>query len=510
MGNLPQVGQSVRIPFALFTPGYLMDHYFQGKPVLPAVKAMEALARVVKENYPQQPIDHLIDASFEKFLFLETDADQIEAIAELEPLENGGLQATLLTRTKSPKTAFTRTKNHVGLTFDPSPPQQHHRWPIDTVAALKGICTKVSSEEIYRDLVPFGPTFRNLRSPLFISPDGAMARIQTPLQRFHGPNGAGPLGSGYALDAAFHAACVWAQYYKGIVAFPVAVDRRTIVNPTHPEKTYFGRVIPKTISDTLLIFDILLMDESGHICETAEGVRMRDVSGGRLQPPDRICGKAKPNPLDNLKKTCRDIAIVELDAVTGFAHKALTPLEKERYQKMGDRRRKSFIAARMALKYLYRRCRKVEDATAADSIETVCHNSPLPFIGPEDTSEPIYCSVSHDRRFAIAVADSQAVGVDVEVISPKALKANRIFMSKSEQKQITQSAMEDASATIRIWSIKEAVAKAGGINLADAWSRVQVTVVGQKESLLDLDGKTMTARHAAVDKHLFTLLRTVA
>jgi phosphopantetheinyl transferase (holo-ACP synthase) len=488
----------------LATPGYLMDHHFQGKPVLPAVEAMEALTRIVRETYPQMRVDHLIDAGFEKFLFLSPHADQLDAIAKLETLEGGRLQATLLTRTQSPKAAFTRTKTHVRLTFDPSPPPQHHL-PQDTAAALKGACTIVPPEKIYQELVPFGPTFRNIQAPLYISPDGAMARIQTPRKAYHSLNETNLLGSGYALDAAFHAACVWAQHFKSIVAFPVAVDRRTLVHPTRPETTYFGRIIPKSISDVLLIFDIFLLDKNGLVCETAEGVRMRDVSGGRLQPPDWICCNMQPDPFKHFKKKIRDMAIVELDAVAGFAHKTLAPLETQRYEIMGSQRRKSFLAARMALKNLYRRGRNDDDTTPADRIETVCKNSPLPCAGPAGSCIEKYCSVSHDQRFAIGVVDSRAVGVDVEVISPKALKADRIFMNADEQKLVKQSTMEDTSAAVRIWSVKEAVAKAMGMNLADAWTRVQVTAVGDLTSEWNVDGKAFTAQHATVDNHLFTL-----
>lgn len=483
----------------------MMDHHFQGKPVLPAVEAMEALARFVKETYPRLRVDHLIDANFEKFLFLEPHTDQIDAFVNVESLGDGRLQATLLTRTKSPKAAFTRTKIHVRLTFDPSPPLQH-RLPLDTAAALKGVCTMVPPEKIYQELVPFGPTFRNIQSPLYISPDGAIARIQTPGKGYHTANGNSRLGSGYALDAAFHAACVWAQHFKGIVAFPVAVDRRTIVHPTHPAKTYIGRIIPKTISDTLLIFDIFLFGENGLVCEIAEGVRMRDVSGGRLQPPDWIRCNAPPDPFRNFKKQMGDMVIVELDAVAGFAHEALAPLEMQRYEKMGDRRRKSFLAARMALKRLYRRGRNQDDTTPANKIETVCKNSPLPCAGPEGSSIEEYCSVSHDRRFAIGVVHHQAVGVDVEVISPKALKADRIFMSAEEQKRVEHAAMENTSAAVRIWSVKEAVAKATGMNLADAWARVRVTAIDEMESELSVDGEILTAQHVTVDEHLFTLV----
>lgn len=482
-----------------------MDHHFQGRPVLPAVEAMDVLARIAQKKYPRLRVDHITAAGFEKFLFMDPEAGQLDALVEIKTFENGTLQAILLTRTKSPKAAFTRTKIHVRMNFEPSPAMRYY-WLRDMAAALEGICTTIPPGQIYHDLVPFGPTFQNIQAPLYISPDGALARIQTPPQKHHHPEGSNVLGSGYALDAAFHAACVWSQHYRGIVAFPVAVDRRTIISPTRPAKTYFGRIMPQKISGELLIFDILLLDENGLLCETVEGVHMRDVSGGRLQPPDWIHHKDQPDPLENLRKACREIAVVELDAVASFAPQALTPLEKERLKGMGARRRRSYLAARLALKRLYRRLRKDDGKTPADQIETVQKDSALPCIGPMNSSQSHHCSVSHDRRFAIAVAAPRAVGVDVEVICPKALKSTSIFMSTAEQKMIRQSPMDEMSAAVRIWSIKEATAKATGINLAEAWTRVRITAVGEKESCLTVDEKTMTAKHAVIDEHLFTLI----
>lgn len=482
-----------------------MDHHFQGRPVLPAVEAMEALARVAKNNYPHIRIDHLSHIEFDKFLFMEPGADHLDAIAELRTAKDGSLQATLLTRTKAPKAAFTRTKIHVRLTFEklPTPPKS---WRIDFTAALEGICTIVAPEKIYEDLVPFGPAFRNIRSPLVISPDGALAQIKTPPHQYHGTNAQSLLGSGYALDAAYHAACVWAQHYCGIVAFPVAMERRTIISPTGPAKDYVGRVIARTIAGDRLLFDILLLDRDGLVCEVAEAVHMRDVSGGRLKPPDWIRHTGRHHPLEPLKNACRDICVIELDAVAGFAAQALTPLEMEKSQKMSPRRAKSFFAGRMALKRLHRRSMANDWTKPANQIETVGKDSPLPSIDVTDSSEKHHCSVSHDRRFAVAVVASRVVGVDVEVICPKALNSRRIFMSAAEYHLVQKSSMDDTAAALRIWSIKEAAAKATGINLADAWAQVEVTEVGESKSRITLDGKTATARHATVDDHLFTMV----
>ncbi len=503
MGNLSPIDQPVRIPIVIPTPEVLMDHHFQGQPVYPAVQAMETLARCTRENYPQQRIDRIADARFDKFLPMDPGTDTLGAFAEFQQLEGGAILATLLTRTKAPKAAFTRTKTHVRMTFLPSGNSPDSP-PTDIAAALEGVCTVVDPGAIYRELVPFGPAFRNIAAPLHISPDGALARIETPPANHD--DASLLLGSGYALDAAFHAACVWAQRYRGVIAFPVAIDRRYLLHPADPSRTYSARVFPKKASGDTFIFDILLFDQDGNLSEMDQGVHMRDVSGGRLKPPSWLCAQEGYEPLDALGLDGNAFSIVELDAVAGFSRRALSPREDKRYQNMGDKRRRSFLAARLALKRLCRKCCTEAVTTAADQIDTVYRDSPKPRLDCSEPSRHLYCSVSHDRRFAIAVAGPTPVGVDVEVISPKALNSDRIFMSEAEQALVRQSPMDDALAALRIWSIKEAAAKAASINLAEAWRRVQVGAVGESESALSIDGNRRTAHHAALNGHLFSLI----
>jgi len=506
MGNLPQIGQPVIIPIQLSTPDYLMDHHFQGQPVLPAVEAMEALARTVIEAHPHIPVLHITDIAFHKFLPMHPGLAQLEAIVELQSSESSQWHASLITRSKAPNAAFTRSKVHARLSFSLSKTPQTH-WPLDVAAVPEGICLSVPAKKIYGELVPFGPAFQNIVSPVYISADGALARIQAPPD-ISGTGKKYCLGSPYTLDAALHGACVWAQHFKGIVAFPVAIDDRTIIKPTLPGHIYFGRVRPAMVNDDLLIFDIALLDEYGSLCEMIRGVRMRDVSGGRLRPPDWIIREDENDPLDEIKNNCLGLAIVESDAVAPFATQALTPLETECFEKKGPKRQKSFLAGRIALKRLYRKCKAEDLLPPARCIETVHKNSPLPRCGLSDRRSEVemICSLSHDRRFAIAVADSEHTGIDVEEIFDKTLKSSGIYMNPAEQQLVRQSVLGAKQTALRIWSIKEAAAKSYCMNLADAWQRVQVTLIGEKQSRFTMDGMTITAHHAQVDQHLVSLV----
>ena len=184
----------------------------------------------------------------------------------------------------------------------------------------------------------------------------------------------------------------------------------------------------------------------------------------------------------------------------------LAILETEKFKKMGAKRRKSFLAARIALKRLYRHCHAREKNTPADKIETVYQDAPHPRLGGKHPASHWHCSVSHDRRFAIAIANAEPVGVDVEVVSEKALRSARLFMSEAEHDLVQLTDMDDEHAAVRIWSIKEAAAKAIGMNLAESWRRVQVNVAGERESAVSVNGLKTVAHHATVEGHLFTVI----
>ena len=473
MGNLPQIGRPATIPIRLSTPGHLMDHHFKGQPVLPAVAAMEVLARTVKELHPHLKVDHLTQIRFDKFLPLDPSQTHLEAVVELQPSGNDECQAVLATRTRAPKAAITRTKLHARVSFTQGRPAPDP-WPPDVAAAPEGICQSIPPEKLYAELVPFGPSFQNIESPVYISPDGALTRIKTPEMVWAGYDNC--LGSPFALDAAMHGACVWAQHFRGVVAFPVAIDSRYIIRPALPGRVYYGRVRPQIISDDLMVFDIGVLDAQGSLCEMARGVHMRDVSGGHLQPPPWIIRKDGPDPFKELKKNCRNLTVVELDA---------------------------------ALKRLYRQCRGGDSTTPADLIETVDEKSPLPRCTRTDSAadlDDLHCSASHDRRLAVAVAHAGPVGIDVEEISGRALRCGRIYMHADELRLVRHSDLGARGAALRIWSIKEGAAKALGLNLATAWQSVRVTRIGGRQSRFVVHGRAMTAQHGRVDAHLVSLI----
>ena len=495
----------MRLPIDITVHPYLLDHHVEGNVVFPAVEAMQVLAAAVKRFRPDTDTTGMTDARFDKFLYIRPETTRVAAFTDIAVQENGDVSAVLLTKSRSRKSSITRIKEHAALCFPQITPKLPGL-PLDLASALEGICFEIPSDKIYRDLVPFGAAYHNIRNHLFVSKEGVIARTYAPLNQTDADKSS-PLGSPFPLDASFHAACTWGQRYAGIVAFPVGVEKRIITNPTRPGVSYISRIVPVRTEPDLLIFDIWIYDDNGNLFEGACGVHMRDVSAGRMMPPQWIVDKGGQNPPDSLKHHCRVFSVIELKTLMPFAEKALSDQEQTRFHKMGEKRKRSYLAARLACKRLSRHLSGNDMHTPASEITTVCPDLVHPCCPQTDGTPMLSCSVSHDDRFAVAAASDSRVGVDVERMSERVLKARHLYMSEEEQALVHESHLGEIEAAVRIWSIKEAVTKALDITLADSWNRVQVRAVGQYESSIQIDDKgPITVVHDVVGRHVFTLV----
>lgn len=504
MEDLPRIIDSRRLPVEIKPHLYLMDHRFEGKAVLPAVEAMQLLAASTMAYLPETDVHCIVNAEFDKFLYLGADHSSVEAFNEIEVHANGTVISRLITKTRSKKTSITRTREHVALCFQQGP-QDFKPLPMDLASSLEGICMEISPDKLYRELVLFGPAYQNIKGTLRVSKKGTLAEICAPvIEASHEP-----LGSPFPLDAAFHAACVWGQRYSGIVGFPFGLDKRLIVNKTSPGETYSARIVPVNTSHDQLIFDIWIYDLKGLLCEAALGVRMRDVSGGRIKPPAWIMDDIGDAELEFISNHCNALCVMQLEATRKTAEMALSGPELDRLNKMGHKRKKDYVAARLCCKRLFRQLSENDVDTPAHLITTISPDQTHPCCPLTNGTHSYSCSVSHDSRFAIAVASENNVGIDVEEISEKVLKSQRIFMRQTEMDLAQGSPLGEIRASLRIWSIKEAVSKAWDLNLAVSWERVRVTDIGLNRSRFLLDDQDCVAFHDTVDNHLFTIIGSV-
>ena len=263
---------------------YLRDHHFEGKVILPAVEALIVLANVVNLNFPQANVNCLFKAHFPRFLFIAPETRRLAVFVDIENVGDDNITAVLLTSIKSKKSAISRALEHARVEFATNDSAPCPASPFRVVEKLNGKCISVPAATIYRELVPFDMAYQNIVGDLSVSPEGALAYLS-------GGNYEADenlLGSPFPLDAAMHAACVWGQRFTDVVPFPVGFEKRVIYQKTKKGGSYLGRVVPVNVNQESLIFDAWIYDLNGVIYEIISGIKMRDVTQGRLHPPDWI------------------------------------------------------------------------------------------------------------------------------------------------------------------------------------------------------------------------------
>jgi len=502
MEDLPKINSRKRLPVSIPIADYLRDHVFRGEAVLPAVEAMRILAESSLPYLEDGAAANIAGADFTRFLHIGPDAEYIEAINELEFFDQGSVTSKLITMKKSANSGITRPVKHVSLSFtapDVSPIEP----PLDHTLGLEGIGIKLDKIRIYDELIPFKTAYHNIEK-VFVSEQGAVAVVSGGSDKAT----AVPLGSPFPLDASFHAACVWGQRFAGMVSFPVHIDQRKIFRKTEPGETYTCRVIPVKIEAGRLIFDLWIYSRESELCEEIRGLHMNDVSKKTLMPPPWILSSADRR-LDPIRAACRDFSLIELTAVTKPCVKALSPSELDRFGRMSEKRRTSYLAARLALKKISRRLSGHDMGTPASAITTVKPDG-LPACPLTNGDERFRCTASHDSRFAVAAASEHKIGIDVEELSERVLKARHFYMHEDELSLVKSHTLGEVEASARVWTIKEAVSKASGMHLADAWQRTRVMEIGSEKSMVLIDDDTHKAIHAVVDGHLITLITIAA
>lgn len=259
---------------------YLRDHCFDGKVIFPAVEALITLARFVKSDYPQAALYDQSSALFPRILPVETDGESLDVQIAMEESAEG-ISASLQTFIKINNNAIGRTLDHARVTFAGRAVFPGADMSFRTARKMEYRCIQIPAASVYRELIPFGASYQNITGDLTVSKEGVLADIQ-------GGSGAADddtLGSPFVLDAAMHAACVWGQRFAGMVTFPVGFDRRMIYKATKTGGAYCARINPVNAGREVLMFDLWIFDQDGLIHESVRGLRMRDITGGRMRPP---------------------------------------------------------------------------------------------------------------------------------------------------------------------------------------------------------------------------------
>lgn len=275
MATKPPERIAVQIPVL---PWY-RDHCFGGKTILPAVEAMRLLAVTVQAAHPELEVKVMAAARFVKFLEIPPTAKELDVLVELEKGKQDGICCRLLSKIQLKTMA--RMTTHCELHFLPGPAPSSQDAAIPPPRS-SGTARAVSAEQVYRELIPFGPAYRTLQDRLFLEKKAAWGTLQAPDLPQSCPS---PIGSPFPLDGAMHAACVHGQQLVDFIPFPVGFRQRVVHTLTQTGEHYRTHVQLQSQTGDELVYDLLIFDQAEQVRETVTGLRMRDVTGGRIKPP---------------------------------------------------------------------------------------------------------------------------------------------------------------------------------------------------------------------------------
>jgi hypothetical protein len=285
MENLSPPVERIAIPAAIPVPAYLRDHHVGGLVVLPAVEALQNVARSKPATWGGD-LCRQERAVFHHLLTIDPGIMEIPALHEHARYADGRCLSRLTTLRSGPRMQLTRRMEHVSVWFLPEKREAAAGSEPDPNEAISppGERFTVSNGRLYDELVPFGPAYRNVRGDILLAENDVSATVSGG----NFPEAEGPLGSPFALDAAMHAACAWGQRYRNRVVFPVGFNRREILAPSRSRELYLCRITPLPDEGAVLRFNIRLYDRDRRPVETILGLMMRDIFGGKLIPPDWI------------------------------------------------------------------------------------------------------------------------------------------------------------------------------------------------------------------------------
>ncbi len=270
------IRKTVQIP----VQPWFKDHHFNGQSIFPAVESMLLLAGIAKETRPDIQRSFISGATFSKILPIPKGTTELSALVDIDENENE-IYLKLLSKIQFKK--ISRIKEHAELCF--SNKSQKVTAVTKLIPAENNF--SIEADQIYKELVPFGQTYRSLTGTLNISDGLACGTLRAPvLAQQHAMET--ELGSPFPLDGAMHAACVLGQCIADFVPFPVGFASRVIHKPTQAGETYNTTVLAKSATKDELLFDLSIFDTTGRTRETIRGLRMRDVSRGAIKPPQDL------------------------------------------------------------------------------------------------------------------------------------------------------------------------------------------------------------------------------
>ncbi len=419
--HVPGVELVVEADLSADTDPYLMDHIYQGVPLLPAVMGMEAMAQVAMALTGCEQPPTFENVRFDRPVVVpENERTTIRVAALLR--KPGVVEAALRSRETGFQTDHFRATCRFDDRADPTVKTQRTTESMDDGSPLP----IDPHRDLYGGILFHSGRFRRLGGYRRLRATQCVAEI-TPgdaadwFGRYLPQNLV--LGDAAVRDAAIHA--VQACIPHGTL-LPIGVDR--LVQSARPAAPVTVYAKERSQQGNTFVYDLEVTDADGRVCERWEGLRLRRVGavgpGGKWVEP--LLGPYIERRLGELIPGSATSVIVQRNGAA-------------------DRRARSHQAIELALGH-----------------SVAVHRRP-------DGKPEVACdeevSVTHANDLTMAVAGPAPIACDAELLAPRRPEAWRDLLGPERDtlaSLITAQSADDRSASAtRVWAAAECLKKAG-------------------------------------------------
>ena len=321
--------------------------------------------------------------------------------------------------------------------------------------------------------------------------------------RFQGVTGVGPMGDdglrgsvrvlespGALVDCAGQLMVFWimAALREDRYALPGGVAAVEFFGPQPATGDRItGTVRIRSVTPRAVYADLELADERGRVYARLSGFENRRFSTDDLiwpvlcYPEINTLAETEPGGWVRLSERWADAASREV-----IARRYLGAAEREEDRTRSPRGRRHWLMGRIAAKDAVRRWLWERGAGPLFPAEVtiVTGERGQPIVSAPG-SLPVCVSIAHSGDLAVAIADAQPVGIDVEIVERRDAGLEQVALTVPESSLLDRIVREKGGepqrardeAFTRFWAAKEAVSKAEGTGLEGKPSRFLVTGV---------------------------------
>lgn len=344
--------------------------------------------------------------------------------------------------------------------------------PVALPALQQPRATAVSAAELYRQRWMFhGPAYQGVETLQAIGSNGIDGRLRV------------PEGSGALLDNMGQLAGYWVmEQPDNCLAMPIGVDSiRFHDSDPVPGESLTAQVRIRELDDLNCVSDHELRDAQGRLRISISGWRTRRYQmdkpfweASRLLSEQAVSKRVPPNV--TVFDDHYDTAILR----DYISRRYLTEAEREVYQGLAPRRRRQWLAGRVAAKdavLSWLRDQGVAEAYPQE-LRIVNNAEGAPQIVPHVTGtvpSGLHVSLAHKDHLAAAIVGHEPVGIDIERVAARDAGFLSLVFSAPELDLLLRAGEPEALAHTRGWVAKEVMAKAAGTGLGGHLHEVVIT-----------------------------------